>query len=61
MSAGSKPGERRGGKKKGYKAPHTLSAQEARKALVERYLREQEEVDGALLKKAREGDISAIK
>ena len=58
---GQKGGQKTGGKKKGYKAPHTLSAQEARKRLIERYLEEQEQIDGALLDKAKEGDVPAIK
>ena len=61
MSAGAKPGERRGGKPKGYQAPHTLKAQESKKALIDRYQSEQAEIDGALINKAKTGDVPAIK
>ena len=50
----------KGGRPKGSLATHTLDAQEAKKALIARYIKQAEEVDGALLDKAVEGDIPAI-
>lgn len=55
-------GKREGaGKPKGYKAPHTLEAQEMKKALILKYHEHAEEVNSALIAKAIEGDIPAIK
>ena len=49
------------GKKKGYQAPHTLKAQELKKKLIESFGEEAEEVYTALIKKAKAGDIPAIR
>src|ERR1035437_2118261 len=54
-------GIKTGGKKKGYKAPHTLLIQEGRKALINKYLLSQDDVDDALIAKAKSGDIPAIR
>lgn len=59
MSAG---GKREGaGKPKGYKAPHTLKAQELKKKLIESFGAEADAIYKALIDKAKAGDISAIK
>lgn len=55
-------GKREGaGRKKGSIASHTLRAQVARQGLIEMYLAEREEVDGALITKAKTGDVPAIR
>lgn len=49
------------GKPKGYKAPHTLEASIQRQKLIEMYSQNAEEIHAALIKKAKEGDMVAIK
>lgn len=58
----AKGGKRKGaGRKKGSFATHTLQAQEARKLLVAKYIKEQTGIDQALIDKAKTGDVPAIK
>lgn len=57
-SGGVRPGS---GKPKGYKAPHTLEAQEAKKKLIEMFRERKEPIFKALLDKAEDGDVTAIK
>ncbi len=46
-------GRKTGGKKKGYKAPHTLEAQEAKKRFVERVIQHTDDLFNAQLNLAR--------
>lgn len=55
---GKRPGS---GRPKGSQATHTLQAQEFRKLLIERITQEAEPIIEALIKRAKSGDISAIK
>ncbi len=55
-------GKRAGaGKPKGYKAPHTLEASTLRQNLIAKYAGRAEEVNDALILKAVQGDVPAIK
>lgn len=54
-------GAKTGGKQKGYKAPHTLEAAIQRQKLIEMYAENAEEIHWALIEKAKDGDIQAIK
>lgn len=55
-------GARKGaGRKKGSAAPHTLKAQTLKENLIAMYEKEAGPINRALLNKAKEGDISAIK
>ena len=49
------------GRKKGSKATHTLQAEQARAMLIQAYLDNIKPINEALIKKATEGDIQAIK
>lgn len=49
------------GKPKGSKASHTLEAQAAKLQLIEAYKANATEINDALVKKAKTGDIMAIK
>lgn len=54
----------KGGKREGAGrkiANHTIAIAEARKRLVEEYLKVQGPIDQALIKKAKDGEIPAIK
>jgi len=55
-------GKRKGaGKPRGHKALHTLKAQELKKKLIELFHDDAEDVYQALIKKAKTGDIQAIR
>lgn len=59
---GQRGGKREGaGKKKGTLASHTLKAQELKKRLIEVFHNDADEIYSALIKKAKTGDIPAIK
>ena len=60
MASGAKPGERRGGKQKGYKAPHTLAAQTAKARAIELVEAELEAIFRPQIEKAKEGDTQAF-
>lgn len=49
-------GYRRGGKSKGYKAPHTLEAQEQRKYVIKRFEEEIEPITNKAIQQAKKGD-----
>ncbi len=49
------------GKKKGSKASHTLEAQEFKKLLVQEVLKAQKPIIKALIKKAKAGDMFAMR
>lgn len=55
---GKRPGA---GRKKGSKASHTLQAEEGKKLLIQMYLENIRPINEALLKKAKKGDLGAIK
>lgn len=55
---GAMPGA---GRKKGSKASHTLDAMAGRALLIQMYLERIRPINEALLKKAEEGDIQAIR
>lgn len=54
-------GKKTGGKTKGYKAPHTLEAQELKKNLIAQYAASATEINKALIDKAKTGDVAAIR
>ena len=60
MSAGAKPGERRGGKQKGYKAPHTLKAQTEKAKAVAMVEANLEAIFRPQIEKAITGDTQAF-
>lgn len=51
----------RGGRPKGSLATHTLQTQEAKKALIAMYVENQKDIDQALIDKAKDGDVPAIR
>ena len=55
---GYRPGA---GKKKGYKASHTLQAEQVRKFLIKKVLKEKEPIIDVLIELAKKGNIQAIK
>ena len=55
---GYRPGA---GRKKGSKATHTLEAEEAKKLIIKKVIESLEPILKALIKKAKQGDISASK
>ena len=55
---GKRPGA---GRKKGQKAAHTTQAQKAREELIRAYIENIKPINEALIKKAKEGDIQAIR
>lgn len=60
--AGKNGGARFGaGRKKGSFAQHTIEAQEAKKMLIDMFRKRQEPIFKALLDKAEDGDVTAIK
>lgn len=52
---------RKGGRKVGSKATHTVQAEKAKALLIKMYLEKVKPINEALLKKAMDGDIQAIK
>ena len=55
-------GKREGaGRKIGSKATHTLQAEQARAILIQAYLDNIQPINEALIKKAKDGDIQAIR
>ena len=55
-------GKREGaGKPKGYKAPHTIATQEARKYVVERIVAELEPIMDKHIELAKSGDATSLK
>jgi len=59
---GKHGGTREGaGRKKGQKASHTLLAAKGREALIKAYLREVRPINEALINKAKQGDVQAIR
>lgn len=58
QNGGARPGA---GRKKGQKAAHTLDAAKGKEILISMYLERIRPINEALLKKAEEGDIAAIK
>lgn len=57
----SKENGKKGGRPKGSKAAHTINAEQGKALLVKMYLDNIRPINEALLKKAREGDMQAIK
>lgn len=57
----NKDGTKSGGKPLGYKANHTILVAEARKNLIDAYLKKQTVIDAKLVELAEEGEIQAIK
>lgn len=55
---GARPGA---GRKKGSKASHTLKAEQGKALLIQMYLENIRPINEALLSKAKEGDMQAIK
>ena len=55
---GARPGA---GRKKGWRAVHTLSAEIAKKNLIEKYIKNADPINEALIQKALTGDIQAIR
>ena len=53
-------GVRIGGKKKGYKAPHTLEAQEAKKRVIEKVSAEIDAIVEPQIKKAKKGNTGSF-
>lgn len=51
----------KGGRPKGSKAAHTITAEAGKALLIKMYLENIVPINEALLKKAREGDMQAIK
>ena len=58
QNGGARPGA---GRKKGQKAAHTLDAAKGKELLIKMYLEKIKPINEALIKKAEEGDIQAIK
>lgn len=52
---------RKGGRPKGAKATHTLEAQKAKEELIRMYIENIRPINEALINKAKEGDMQAIK
>lgn len=58
----AKGGKREGaGRKKGSKATHTIQAEQAKAELIRAYIANIKPINEALIKKAIDGDIQAIK
>jgi hypothetical protein len=52
---------KKGGRPKGSKSPVTLKVEQAKQALIDAYIKNIKPINEALLKKAKEGDLQAIR
>lgn len=52
---------KKGGRPLGSKAAHTMEAEEAKKHLIQAYIQNIEPINRALIKKAKTGDLAAIR
>ncbi len=57
----SRENGKKGGRKVGSKAAHTLEAQELKKRLIKCFKKDADKIYGALIEKAKTGDVQAIK